>query len=558
MSGPRTKRVRAIGAALAIVTIAAFYRLLASDFVNFDDPDYVTENRHVLAGPSPQSIAWALTATDSANWHPLTWLSHMVDARLFGLDAGRHHLTSLLIHVANVVVLFLLFVRMTGAVWRSALAACLFAIHPLHVESVAWIAERKDVLSTLFWLLTTLAWVHWLESKTVARYALVVALFAAGLMAKPMLVTLPFTLVLLDYWPLKRAPLWTLLREKAPLFAMSLASCLVTFAAQRTGGAVQSLVNVPFVDRLANSVLTYAGYLGKTLWPASLAVFYPYSESTVANGAVITSALVLAVATAIVLRLAGSAPYLVFGWLWYLGTLVPVIGLVQIGSQSMADRYTYVPLVGIFVGAAWGLAELASISRGAKLAVAGGVAAILGGLFVATRLQAAHWSDSKALFEHALAVTEDNWLAHANLGIELAARGRKDDAIRHYREAVRIRPDWADAHYNLGTALEDSGLHEEALREFNLALRLRPDHVRAHYNLAVFLVTQGRTDSAIAHFQQVVRLDPSIVDAHYNLAGLLLERGRVPEAIEQYEAVLRLRPEDAEARAHLERAREAR
>ena len=546
-----------MAAVLAIVTLAAFSGLRAARFVNFDDEDYITANPNVQAGLTARSIGWAFTTTACANWHPVTWLTHLADVQFFGLDAGGHHRTSVLIHAANVVLLFLLLVRMTGALWRPAFVAALFAVHPLHVESVAWIAERKDVLSTAFWLLTLLAWLRWLEEKTAARYAQVLVLFALGLMAKPMLVTFPFTLFLLDVWPLKRATYPLMWREKLPFIALSFASCVVTFFVQRSGGAVQTLQNFPFGERLANAVVAYTTYLEKTIWPAGLAVFYPYSLGGLPGWAVAGLAALLAAATAVAFRLRDKAPYLAVGWLWFLGTLVPVIGLVQIGSQSMADRYTYVPLIGIFVAVAWGVAGLVSGSRAAQYAVSAIGIAIVLALFVATRAQAAAWLNSETLFEHALTVTTDNWLAHSNLGAAFLDEGRIEDGIAHEKEALRIRPAYTEAHYNLGLALEKSGRHTEAIQEFERALSLRPGFAKAHNNLAGVLAGQGQMDAAMTHLEQAIRVEPGNTDARYNLAAMLLAAGRAQEAIAQYEEVLKLRPDDAGARGGLERARAA-
>jgi len=493
VTGARTRVSRApraaVAAAIVVLTLLAFRGVLSNAFVIYDDNVYVTENVHVQKGLDGESIAWAFTTTDGSNWHPVTWLSHMLDVQLFGLDAGRHHGTNLLLHASNAVLLFLLLVRMTGALWRPAFVACLFAVHPLHVESVAWIAERKDVLSTLFWLLTLAAWLSYLESKTAARYLLVVLLYGLGLMAKPMLVTLPFTLLLLDFWPLRRFALALgsralagLLREKAPLFAMAAASCVVTLVAQRSGGSLETLEGLRFAERLANAVLAYASYLSKTFWPASLAVFYPHPHAGLLAWSVVGSALLLAGVTALALRLARRAPFVAFGWFWYVGTLLPVIGLVQVGSQSMADRYTYVPLIGLFVAISWGLAELGR-GRSVRYAVASLAGASLVALFVTGRVQVGHWADSVALFEHTLAVTSPNCLAHNDLGIVLFGMGRTDEAIAHFREALRIQPDYAEAHNNLGAALAQTNRVPEALEHFRQAVRLKPGFEEARDNL---------------------------------------------------------------------------
>ena len=539
-------RVAGIGAALVVLTLAAFSGATSNSFLNYDDDVYVTDNPHVLGGLDGASVAWALTSTHAANWHPVTWLSHMFDVELFGRNAARHHLTSLLIHAANVLLLFLLLSRMTGALWRPAFVAALFAIHPLHVESVAWIAERKDVLSTLFWLLTLFAWLHWLASKTAARYALVLALFALGLMAKPMLVTLPFTLLLLDYWPLNRATLPPLWKEKLPLFAMSAASCVVTVIAQRAGGALQTLSSVSFPARSANAAVAYVSYLGKTVWPASLAVFYPHPGSWSAWQAV-GAALVLCCVTALALRLARRAPFFLFGWLWFLGTLVPVIGLVQVGAQATADRYTYVPLVGLFVAIAWGLAALVAARPATRYAVAALAAGSLAALVPVTRAQVRTFSDNVSLFEHALAVTSDNCVAQNNLGLALMGRGKTDEAAAHYREALRIKPNYVEAYNNLAVALRALGRNDEAVEQLGRALALDPESASAHVNLGNALVAKGEVDAAIAHYEHALRARPEFYDAEENLGRVLDRLGRHDEAIAHLDRALRQRPDDPEA-----------
>jgi protein O-mannosyl-transferase len=553
--GPPAAHLVAISAVIALLTFAAFWGVLANGFVNFDDNRYVTENPHVLEGLNRTSAAWALTSTEEANWHPLTWLSHLLDVRLFGLDAGKHHLTSLLLHAANGVLLFLLLVRLTGALWRPALVAMLFAVHPLHVESVAWIAERKDVLSTLFWLLTVGAWLSYVRTGTAARYAFVLVLFALGLMAKPMLVTLPFTLLLLDFWPLRRLTLplresaaspRRILLEKAPLLAMSLASSVVTVLAQRSGGSVERLEDFGVGERLANAASAYVAYLGKTFWPASLAVFYPHPHG-VAVGNLVLSVLALAGCTALALGLARRAPYLPVGWLWYLGTLVPVIGLLQVGAQAMADRYAYVPLIGVFVAVSWGLAEIAGRRRVARLACAGACAVAVLALAGATHRQVRYWADSMALFDHALHVTSGNWMAHTNVGTALLDRGRTDEAARHFEEALRIWPGFAGAHNDLGLALVRQGRIPEAIDHYNEALRLEPGLADARNNLGVALAMQGRDADAILQFNEALRLSPRRPGFRCNLGKALLGAGRFAEALEQFDQALGFQPDSAEA-----------
>jgi protein O-mannosyl-transferase len=551
--------VAAVGAALIVLTLALFGTALPRTFINYDDDVYVTGNPHVRQGVTGSSIVWAFTTTEASNWHPVTWLSHMLDVQLYGLDAVGHHWTSLFLHAANTALLFFVLRRMTGALWRSALAAALFALHPLHVESFAWVAERKDVLSTLFWLLTVAAWTRYLDRTTPARYAVVLALFALGLMSKPMLVTLPFTLLLLDVWPLRR---WTaswagLVREKAPLFAMSAASCVATAIAQRRGGALQGFEHFPLPDRLANAIASCGAYLGKTVWPASLAVFYPHPHLGVMTWRVAVSLLAIGGITALALRTYRTAPFLAVGWLWYLGTLVPVIGLVQVGGQGMADRYTYVPLIGIFVAVAWGLDLVAERSRFLRSAVAVAACAWLVALAVVARVQLGTWADRETLFRHALAVTSDNWLAHHNLGTILFNQGKPEDAVVQLTECLRIQPNYTEAHYNLGLALEKLGRHSEAIAEFERALALRPTFGKAHNNLAIILAGQGRTDEAIGHLREAIRIDPSAEKAYFNLGNVLLQTGRAAEAAEALEQAIQLEPDDAAAAESLREARKA-
>jgi len=552
--------IAAIAAALFLATFAAFHGVLSNRFTTFDDPFYVTGNAHVQKGLTRESIAWAFTATEAANWHPVTWLSHMLDIELFGANPGKHHLTSLLLHALNAVLLFLLLFRMTGALWRSAFTAALFALHPLHVESVAWIAERKDVLSTLFWLLTTGAWLAYVKSSKAIPYALMLAFFALGLMAKPMLVTLPFTLLLLDGWPLRRLkfPLrghWGVLKglvwEKAPLFVMAAASSVVTVIAQRIGGAVATLAQVPLEERLANAVQGYAAYLGKTIWPSSLAVFYPRLPTGLFTMSTLTAFCVLAGATALALRLGKRAPYLLFGWLWYAGTLVPVIGFMQVGEQAMADRYTYVPLIGIFIAAAWGLGAVADgwrRARGAAVAAAAAAAlAALSALAILTRVQTGYWSDSVTLFEHTIKATGENGLAQSNLGTALYLQGRMQEAVVHLQESLRISPGFPNVHHNLGNALAGLGRTKEAIAHYQEALQIKSDDAGVLSDLGVALGMENRFPEAVERFQEALRIEPDNVEARMNLGTALDRMNRLPEAVEQFQQALKLKPDSAEA-----------
>jgi protein O-mannosyl-transferase len=553
--GPSGGKRAVIAGALFVATLAVFWSVLPSAFVKYDDDLYVAKNVHVAGGLAAPGVVWAFTTFTAANWHPATWLSHMLDVQMFGLDAAKHHVVSLLLHAANAALVFLLLATMTGALWRSALAGALFAVHPLHVESFAWIAERKDVLSTALWLLTSLAWLRYLRTRAVGSYLLVAALYATGLMAKPMLVTLPFTLLLLDAWPLGRLAwsrtalrgnLGRLVAEKAPLFAMSAASCVVTAVAQRSGGAIQGLERFPAAGRLANAIGAYASYLEKTIWPSSLAVFYPYRAVSLLTWPTVGSIVVLAAATAAVLLAARRAPYLAFGWFWFLGTLVPVIGLVQVGLQSRADRYTYIPLIGLFVAMSWGLAELAEQTARMRTVGAAAACAWLVALAVAARFQVGTWANKRTLFEHAIAVTSDNFLAHETLGATLLDEGDVNAAVAQLNEALRLNPRFPETHYDLGLAMVRLGRSEEAISYFRRAIEIAPGLADAHNNLGGVLASVGRPDAALEEFRAAVRLDPQSRAARYNLANSLAETGRDAEAVESYSDVLRLGPRDAE------------
>jgi hypothetical protein len=458
-----------------------FGRVIGFEFVNYDDPQYVTANSHVQEGLTVAGVRWAFTTFTEGNWHPLTWISLMLDGSIGGLDPRVFHLTNLILHLANTLLLFLVLDRMTGLPRRSAVTAALFAIHPLHVESVAWIAERKDVLSTLFMLLTLAAYVGYVERPGLARRLAVVLLFALGLMAKPMLVTLPVLLLLLDAWPLRRQGPWRrLMLEKAPLFAMSIIAGVVTVVAQWQGETVRSLAAYPIGVRVANAIVATATYLGQAIWPTGLAVFYPHPHASLAAATVIGSAVVLAAVTFWTIHVRRSRPYLLFGWAWYLVTLAPVAGIVQVGSQARADRYTYIPLIGIFLGAVWAISDRFS-DRPALLS--GMTWAVLVMLGIGAFVQVGTWRDSVTLFRHALAVTDDNAVAHNNLGTALLRLRLLSEAEEHFREAVRINPAFAEAHSNLGAALGRQGRTDEAIPEFERALELQPDYPEARLNL---------------------------------------------------------------------------
>lgn len=501
---------------LTAVTLAVFWQVQFNDFILYDDPAYVTLNPHVQSGLTGRGIFWALTTTDVSNWHPLMWLSLMLDFDLFRLNPAGYHWTNLLFHIANTILLFTVFRRMTEDIWRSALVAALFAIHPLHVESVAWISERKDVLSAFFWILTMWAYIRYTEHRGTGNYLMLIAAFVLGLMAKPMLVTLPFVLLLLDIWPLRRLPVpfkrfnktlpddvggreiaWPhALWEKLPLFFLAFLSSIVTYSVQMSWEAVGSLEMFPLSIRIANALIAYVQYMMKLIWPTDLAFFYPYvvwwPPWVIAGAAFLFAGLTL-----LILRMMGSRPYLAIGWLWYLGTLVPVIGVVQVGSQAMADRYTYIPLIGLFMMIAWGVPELFGNWRFRKmfLSVLSGV--VLTVLALSSWQQVQYWRNSVTLFEHALSVTSGNYLAHNNLGVALSLAERTEEAVCHYSAALLIKPDYADAHNNLGVTLAVQGKFDEAIDHYTQALRISHDHEKARANLAVALVHREGQRKAI-------------------------------------------------------------
>jgi len=518
------------------VTAACFWRVTGNGFVNYDDSLYVTDNSHVQAGLSLQGVKWAFTTGENANWHPLTWLSHMLDVELYDLKPWGHHLTSLLLHILNTVLLFLLLARMTGSLWRSGLVAALFGVHPLHVESVAWVAERKDVLSTLFWILTMWAYVRYAEHPGVKRYLPVAVLFALGLSAKPMLVTLPFVLLLLDYWPLRRYAEFKvqsskfnvgsqvantqhptpntgstsprrLVWEKAPLFALAAASSIVTYIVQQKGGAVVTLEKYSTGVRAANALVAYVGYMAKMLWPGKLAVFYPHPDRGLPLWQVVGAGVVLALITGLVIRAGKPRPYLAVGWLWYLGTLFPVIGLIQVGSQAMADRYTYVALIGLFVMIAWAPGEPRPVKeqRGGKrksaptsklphshTPILPALALIaIAAIAVRSWAQAGYWQDGLTLYRHALDVTPNNAIMRYNMGVALARRGDVEQAMEHFQEAVRLQPNYAQVYHNMGVLLDSRGMRTEAIEAYREAVRLKPNLAESHNNLAVALYGRG-------------------------------------------------------------------
>jgi protein O-mannosyl-transferase len=510
-----------IALALALLTIAAYRDAPFNNFIDLDDPDYASANPNVRDGLTPAGFVWALTTFHAANWHPLTWLSLQLDASLLGPGPVGYHLTNLLLHTANVVLLFLVLRRMTGALWRSALVAALFAVHPLHVESVAWVAERKDVLSTFFWVVTLAAYAHYAARPSPGRYLLVMALFVLGLLAKPMLVTLPCVLLLLDYWPLRRlagrqqpagyaqAPASRLVLEKVPLLLASALACVLTLAAQAGAGAVSGMQQVSLPQRIGNALLAYEWYLGKTFWPVGLGLLYPY-PTTVSLVEVLGAGAVLTAVTVLAVWQVRRRPYLLVGWLWFLGTLVPVLGIVQVGEQAHADRYAYVPHIGLFFAFVWGLADLCAGLRVPVAVRAGLAGVVLLALAVLTFEQVGYWQDGISLWEHTLTVTGPNPRAHDSLGTLYLYQDNFTEARRHAEEAIRLDPRNSRSHFNLGVIFEEKDADlDRAEEEFRTVLRLAPTlhavtydlNRYAHYHLAQVLEKQGRREEAQRHYQ---------------------------------------------------------
>jgi tetratricopeptide (TPR) repeat protein len=560
---------------LVLAILAVYWQVGSHEFVNFDDDKYVTENYHLHKGLTRDSVIWAFTATEEANWHPLTWLFHLVDFQLYGFNPLGHHLTNVFFHAVNTLLLFLVLKWMTGALWRSGFVAALFALHPLHAESVAWVAERKDVLSTLFWMFTLWAYLGYVKRPGGKRYLLIVLPFALGLMAKPMLVTLPFVLLLLDYWPLERIRLgqpgaghpgqrypaivadksrpkvFRLLVEKSPLIALAAASSIVTFFVQQSGKAVGTLENFPFGIRMANALLSYAMYIIKMIWPQNLAVFYPHPGQSLPMWKAAGAGLLLLVISTAVIRVGLRYPYLLVGWFWYIGTLVPVIGLVQVGAQAMADRYTYVPLIGLFIMVAWGVPELVRSWRYGKFSLALAATSLLVALMVCASLQVKHWKNSLTLFKHTLSVTENNYLAHLNLGAALADQGKVEEAINHYNRSLQIAPNYAKSYHNLGLALAGQGKNDKAKANYLKALQLNPDFAIAHNSLGVVLTHTGEFDQAIAHYYHALNLKPHWPEVYNNLGNAFLTQGRFDQAIFYYSEFLRLIPDSGDGHNNL-------
>ncbi|MCL6518811.1 MAG: tetratricopeptide repeat protein [Armatimonadetes bacterium] len=605
--------------ALLLLIFATFCRVLNNEFLSYDDPEYVVNNVNVH-GLNVRNISWAFRTVYQGTWQPMVWLSYMFEWELFRLGPFGYHLTNLLLHSANTVMLFLVLVRMTGLPWQSGFVAALFAIHPLHIESVAWIAERKDVLSTLFWMLALWAYARYVQIPKVSTYAPIIIFFALGLMSKPMLVTLPFVLLLLDYWPLCRSTLanrsptaWNLklstkttshlIIEKLPLFGMVLVSCYIAYYAQQKGGAISSFEAIPFGIRVSNAIVSYVLYILKMLWPQKLAVIYPHPLNKIPEWQVVASGLALAILLYFAFRASKRRPYVGVGWLWFMGTLVPVIGLVQFGMHAMADRFTYIPLIGLFIVIAWGIPDLTgSLSRNKVMEESKKASYFFNGflhssvlplsaiislvcLSTCTFIQLGYWKNSVAIFTRALEVTSENSVAHTNLGTALAEKKDYKTAAKHFEAALRIMPDQPKTRFNLGNAFYGMGKIDLAIAHFTEALRLNPNFEDArvnliaataekrrrasanmvrqvvrskqrenalkHYRKGLDFDLQGNLNEAMKEYQEAIRIDPTFAEAHSNLGVILKELGKLDEAIGEYRKAIRLDPTLGEAHNNL-------
>ncbi|MBM4104022.1 MAG: tetratricopeptide repeat protein [Planctomycetes bacterium] len=560
---------------LTASTLLVFWQARTFDFVDFDDNDYVYQNQHVSGGLTAQNIRWAFTSGHATNWHPVTWLSLMLDCHLLGLHPGRMHLVNVVLHLANTLLLFAVLRKMTGSLWPSAFVAAAFALHPMHVESVAWITERKDVLSTFFMLLTLAAYAGYVKRPSVFKYIASLILFALGLMAKPMLVTLPFVLLLLDYWPLNRfaalqpvttaggnsrksaavpdgrAIWYRILIEKIPFFALAAVSSAITFLVQRAGGAMMDVTVLPLQDRVANIFLSYSRYMGKLFWPEDLAALYPFDAARFSFWQIALCAMLVLVISVFVIRLGRTQKYLPVGWLWFVITLIPVIGLVQVGRQAFADRYTYIPYIGLFIMAAWGLPELYSKwpYRNATLGVT--AALVLTALGLAAYRQTGYWKNSIILFSHAVEVTENNAIMYNYLGGNYDDLGRHEEAIKGYEQAIRINPKYAEPWHNLGVTYGKLGRCQESIEAYQMATRIDPNYGKSYNNLGVIYGQIGRHEEAIKSLIQAIKIKPDFLEAHNNLGNAYIVIGDYLDAIESFNQAIRVRPDCADAHYNL-------
>lgn len=560
---------------LVISLIAVYWQVQNHSFiVNYDDDDYVTKNVYVQKGLTCENVRWAFTSVGAGFWHPLTWLSLMLDYQFFGLNAGGYHCTNLLLHILNTLLLFLVLNRMTGSIWRSSLVAALFALHPLHVESVALVAQRKDVLSSVFWMLTMYTYVVYVNHPSVWRYLTILAAFILGLMAKPMLVTLPFVLLLLDYWPLNRfrfelrsnetgkrreitmvfnrpgSRISLLIFEKLPLIIFAVISSSITFFSVKKFSAIVSLKSLPIYARIENALVSYVEYISKMIFPVDLAVSYPH-PMTFFLWQVVFCLLLLICISIIVLYNIKKYPYLTVGWFWYLGTLVPVIGLVQVGSHAMADRYSYIPLIGLFIIVAWGFADLAKKWQYGKSMFSSLAILILILMIISTWRQLSYWKNSLTVFSHAIEVTDNNYLAYNNLAAVFMEKGDYRQAYQYASKALQIHPRLAAIHYNLGNIFAKFGNNEKAIYHFQEALKLQPDSLAAMMNLGNAFMRQGSIDDAISQYSNALNINPNDPDIHNNLGVALAIKGRDDEAFVHFHRALDLKPDDINAKKNM-------
>ena len=551
---------------LVLITLFVYMQVVSYEFINYDTDRYVYENQYVKAGLTGKGIGWAFTTIYASNWHPVTWLSHMLDAELFGLKPGWHHFSNVFFHIANTVLLFWILARMSGDIWKSSLVAALFAIHPMHVQSVAWVAERKDVLSTFFGLLAVGSYFRYVRCPTIGRYMPVLIFFLLGLMSKPMLVTLPFLLLLLDYWPLKRFNFQVLRdsdatgsqmpakvflsAEKIPLFLLSAVFCMVTLIVQQDGGAVGSLALYPLHLRIVNALVSYASYIAKMLWPVNLAVVYPY-PGVFPAWKIWAACLVLSGMSFLALKNYKTRPWLLVGWLWYLGTLLPVIGLVQAGSQAMADRYTYVPLIGMFIILVWGLFDLLERYRIKPFKFAFIAIAFLSALIAVSWIQVGYWQNSITLFEHTLDVTKNNYVAHNNLGHRLLELGKSEDARRHFAKSIQINSEFEIAHLNLGLAFSRQGKLDQAIKHYSKALQIKPNYTVAHNNLGNAWYRLGKADKAYEHYLEAIKINPAYAEAYNNLGAASIRMGDPKRAVSFFRKALKINPDFVSAQNNL-------
>jgi len=556
---------------LVSVILVSYWQVQFADFVGFDDERYVTKNRDVQAGLTWQGVVWAFTTLHEANWHPLTWLSHMFDCELYGMNPMGHHWTSLLFHMANSLLLFYIFQQMTGAAWPSAFVAALFALHPLHVESVAWVSQRRDVLSTFFGFLSIALYFRYVKKRTLVSYLLSMLLLSLGLMAKPMLVTLPFVFILLDFWPLKRfhgegdtlsqagrrtgiegRQVGWLVLEKTPFLVLISFSCITTFMAQRSGGAVISLKHFSLPVRISNALVAYIRYIVKAVWPNHLSVYYPHPGETLAAWQVFGAALLIIGMSVLAMRLLNRYPYVAVGWFWFLGTLIPVIGIVQVGLQAMADRYTYVPLTGLFVIIAWGISDLTSKWSYRTILLFVSACIVLFLLIVRTMIQVDHWKNAVTLFENAIKIDYNNSLAQNNLATALSLQGKIDKAVFHYREAMRIDPNSVLIRNNLAAMLFSQGKFEEAARHYREILKVDPENFMAHYNFGVIFLKNNNIQAAYVHFAEAIRIHSDFAEAYDYIGLILAHQGKFKEAEIFFSRAIQIAPDFVKARKHFE------